>query len=190
MHDTRKYPLIVISGPAAAGKTEIATRLLELFPTLQRVVTCTTRPMRLGEEDGVSYHFLSEDTFETASLNQEFLEQAEVHGKRYGTRHCDIDSTREQGPALIILDPQGTETAARLFPDAYCIFIQAPDEDIEDRLMKRCSGMSDFSRRMQDLKTELQYSNRRYYACVINNVNGELPRSMRQIIAMIGELLR
>ena len=49
--------LFVISGPSAVGKTTIVRYLLDKKPQLSRVITCTTRSIREGEEDGVDYLF-------------------------------------------------------------------------------------------------------------------------------------
>ena len=54
--------MIVLSGPSASGKTEVAKRLMNQYG-VKRVITTTTRPMRTGEVDGVDYLFVSKEKF-------------------------------------------------------------------------------------------------------------------------------
>ncbi|HXK38301.1 MAG TPA: guanylate kinase [Candidatus Paceibacterota bacterium] len=183
------YPLFVISGPAAAGKSKMADRVIADFPKLNRIITCTTRKKRPGEKNGVAYHFLTVAQFKSGIKHKEFIEHAEVHGNLYGPRVEDVRKARTKGPAIIILDPQGAEKISELFPDAHCIFIMAPDDDLRARLTERSTDHADFARRMKDSEEEMRHANRWYYGCVINNANGYLDRSLRQLYAFIRENL-
>ena len=58
-------PMILLAGPSASGKTEIAKILMKDFG-IRKVVTHTTRPPRIGEKDGVDYHFVTREEFEAA----------------------------------------------------------------------------------------------------------------------------
>lgn len=55
-----KYP-IVLFGKTGSGKTTIAKELEKLG--VERLISYTTRPRRDDEQDGVDYHFVSEDEF-------------------------------------------------------------------------------------------------------------------------------
>ena len=79
--------LVIISGPSGVGKDTIidALQLRDHEPEYHYVVTCTTRPMRPGEVDGVDYLFLDRETFAAQRAAGEFLEANEVHGNWYGT---------------------------------------------------------------------------------------------------------
>ena len=55
--------LVLISAPSGGGKTTICQQLLAARPQITRAVTCTTRPMRKGEQDGVDYFFLDAESF-------------------------------------------------------------------------------------------------------------------------------
>jgi len=48
---------------SGGGKTTLCTRLLDAKPQMARAVTCTTRPPREGERDGVDYYFLDAAPF-------------------------------------------------------------------------------------------------------------------------------
>ena len=106
-----KPVLLVLSGPSGAGKTTVAHRLLEANENLTRIVTCTTRPARNGETDGVDYHFLDEQEFLQRVDSGRFLEHAEVYGKYYGTLKSSVREALNAGQdVLIVNDVQGALT--------------------------------------------------------------------------------
>ena len=61
----RRGLLYIVSSPSGAGKTTLARRLLAADPNIAMSVSVTTRPSRPGERDGVDYHFVDRDRFET-----------------------------------------------------------------------------------------------------------------------------
>lgn len=100
--------LLVLSGPSGVGKTTVAKKLLSQNDQLSRVVTCTTRTARVNEIDGVDYFFLSEKEFMRLVESKEFLEHAEVYGKRYGTMKSAVRELLASGrDVLIVNDVQG-----------------------------------------------------------------------------------
>ena len=56
-----KYTIIAIMGKAGAGKDTLLKTLLHTAPfdTANPIISCTTRPIRDYEQDGVDYHFLT-----------------------------------------------------------------------------------------------------------------------------------
>jgi guanylate kinase len=107
--------LVLISAPSGAGKTTVCAQLLAAHPELTRVVTCTTRPARRGERDGVDYHFLDERMFCARVEAGEFLEHAVVYGLRYGTLRIEVfDKLRAGRDVLLNVDVQGAATIVGL----------------------------------------------------------------------------
>ncbi len=139
----RRAPLFVVSGPAGVGKTTVVELLLAntRFP-LRRAITATTRPLRPGEQDGVSYYFWTVDQFLRAKDDGRMLEWEIVHGKDYyGIPRDEVDCYREQGTGVIlVIDVKGAATIRRLYPnDHVSIFIDAPFEELEMRLRMRAA---------------------------------------------------
>src|SRR6476660_9604474 len=80
--------VVIISGPSGAGKSTVVREVLGQCPLpLVHSVSCTTRSPRVGEIDGVNYHFLSHEEFQAKRLAGDFLEYKEVFGSGdwYGT---------------------------------------------------------------------------------------------------------
>ena len=66
MKEIRKGMLMVISGPSGTGKGTLAARLLAEDSTFGFSVSATTRAPRVGEVDGVHYHFLTNEQYDEA----------------------------------------------------------------------------------------------------------------------------
>jgi guanylate kinase len=75
---------------------------------MTRAITCTTRPPRKGERDGVDYYFLDAPTFERRVKAGDFLEHATVYGHSYGTPKSEVLARLRQGrDVLLTIDVQG-----------------------------------------------------------------------------------
>lgn len=73
-------------GKSAAGKDTIFQRIQKLLPELRTIVIYTTRPIREGEEDGVAYHFVTEERMRELEEEGKIIELRSydtVHGIWY-----------------------------------------------------------------------------------------------------------
>lgn len=99
---------MVLAGPAGSGKTTLCERMVAELDQVERVVTCTTRKPREGEQDGVDYHFLDDEQFDRAINTGAFLEWAKVHANRYGVLKSVIQDKLDQHIDLVMnIDVQG-----------------------------------------------------------------------------------
>jgi guanylate kinase len=137
--------LIVLSAPSGGGKTTLAKKLLAANPTLTRAVTCTTRPPRKGEKDGVDYYFLDAASFLKRVQAGNFLEHATVFGNSYGTLKSEILGKLRQGrDVLLVVDVQGAATIREraqedpeLKQTLVQVFLTPPSLDILEARLKR-----------------------------------------------------
>lgn len=131
--------LYTISAPSGAGKTSLVEALLVKCKGLQVSVSHTTRPIRPGEQDGVNYHFVSDEQFSTMLENGAFLEHARVFGNLYGTSQAWVGAQLAAGTDVILeIDWQGAQQVKRLMPGTRSIFILPPSrETLEQRLNSR-----------------------------------------------------
>ncbi len=129
----------VITGPSGVGKGTLIELLLERIPELALSVSATTRPPRPGEQDGVSYHFLSDEQFSEGVAAGRFVEHAEYSGRRYGTLRSELERRTAAGhPVVLEIEVQGARQVARALPEAVRIFIAPPSpEALRARLTGR-----------------------------------------------------
>ena len=103
--------LVLISAPSGGGKTTIIEHLLAARPQMTRAVTCTTRPPRHGEQDGVDYYFLDAASFLKRVQAGNFLEHATVYGNSYGILKSEVLGKLRQGKDVVLsVDVQGAAT--------------------------------------------------------------------------------
>lgn len=93
---------LVLTAPSGAGKSTLIRMLRGEFPFMRYSVSCTTRAPRGAEQDGVSYHFLTDEAFRARIAAGEFLEHAVVHGHRYGTLKSAVAGSLSDGGAVIL----------------------------------------------------------------------------------------
>ncbi len=150
---------VILSSPSGGGKTTLIHTLLEHFKNLRHSISYTTRPPRNEASDLDHYHFISEPDFLRMQSQQEFLENAVVHGYHYGTRRSDLEDLLNQGFDVILdIDTQGAAQMRSVLKDAIFIFIMPPSLDIlETRLRARNSESSQaLETRLQNARREMQ----------------------------------
>jgi len=100
--------LMVISAPSGGGKTTVCEKMLAANANITRAITCTTRPPRDGERDGVDYFFLAAEDFLRRVQAGNFLEHATVYGNSYGTLKSEVLGKLRAGKdVLLTVDVQG-----------------------------------------------------------------------------------
>ncbi len=131
--------VFIVSAPSGAGKTTLCNMAIEHFPTLIHSVSYTTRDAREGEVDGVQYHFIKKKKFDEMAVEGEFVEDAVVHGSRYGTSGKDLERLCSSGVEVIVeIDVQGARQLKERLPGAVFIFILPPSvKSCEERLRQR-----------------------------------------------------
>ncbi|WP_420464918.1 guanylate kinase [Panacagrimonas sp.] len=135
--------LFIVSAPSGGGKTSLTRALLPRLAQRRHAaaisVSYTTRAPRAGETDGEHYHFVDEARFVQMIQAGEFLEHAQVFGRRYGTGRRRTVELLEQGVDLILdIDWQGAQQVRQAMPEARSVFILPPSlQELERRLSGR-----------------------------------------------------
>jgi len=142
--------------------------MLAAIPSVERVVTSTTRQPREGETNTVDYYFFDHDTFQSKVEAGDFYEHAHVHSNRYGTLKSEIQDKLAAGTDLLLnTDVQGAahmrKTADNdpiLKGNVVTVFIMPPSvSELETRLRGRGTDAEDeVQRRMQVAIDEMQQS--------------------------------
>lgn len=139
MTERRKGMLLVLSGPAGAGKGTLGERLLKEDDSFHFSVSVTTRAPRSYEIPGKHYHFVTEERYDELLREDAFLEHATVHGHRYGTLRSEVDDAIERGENVLLdIDPQGARAIVAKEPECVSVFILPPSyAELKQRLKTR-----------------------------------------------------
>ena len=131
--------LIVLSGPSGVGKSTVISELLGQRQDIHFSVSFTTRQPRVGEADGVNYHFVDRAEFERMISAGELLEYAEYVGNYYGTSLKVIQEKVSAGTDVLLdIEVQGAAKVRAKCPEAVLIFIIPPSfEELSRRLRGR-----------------------------------------------------
>src|SRR5215472_8023587 len=153
----RKPILLVVSGPSGSGKDSVIAALRTLEPRIGYCVSTTTRSPRPGEIEGIHYHFVSRDRFETMAAAGEFLETREYAGNLYGTPKAFVEEALRSGRDLVMKpEVNGALKIKQLYPEAVLVFLTVrSEEELMRRLEGReADGPDDIAARMETARVE------------------------------------
>lgn len=185
----KRARMIVICAPSGTGKSTLLERLKKERPELQWSVSCTTRPMRPGERDGIDYHFITVQDFEKRIAQGDFIEHARVHSNYYGTSKSFVDQGLAGGKALLFdLDVQGADAMKRIYQDAaQVVFIKPPSlEALEQRLRGRNTDAPHvIDERLKNARFEITRAED-YDHLVVND---QVERAFQDLITIVDRIL-
>lgn len=102
------YKIIALMGEAGAGKDTMMQYVLKVRPDLHEIISCTSRPIREGEAEGVNYFYYTPDQFMEKIYDGEMLEFTNFNNWWYGTSY---DSVRSDGVINIgVFNPEGVRS--------------------------------------------------------------------------------
>jgi guanylate kinase len=104
--------VIVLVAKSSAGKDKILNTVVKLNPKVKTIVSYTSRPIRQGEINGVTYHYISDEQVNKMLDTNAFVEHRiyeTVKGKWiYGVGKDSFD-LNSNDTYIVILDLQGLE---------------------------------------------------------------------------------
>jgi guanylate kinase len=174
----------VLSGPSGVGKGTVVAAVRERYPHIWVSVSCTTRPPRPGERDGVEYFFVTRAEFEQRAAAGELLEWAEFAGNLYGTPREPVLAHLEQGtPALLEIELQGARQVRAAMPEAFLVFLAPPSwAELERRLSARgTEATQDIAARLERARVEMA-AEAEFDAVVVND---EVGRAAAELVRLI-----
>lgn len=130
--------MIVLSGKTCSGKNFIRDMLRD--EGINPVVTYTTRPMRKGEEEGKTYHYLSKEDFKKKIDDNFFVEFVSYNAANGETWFYGSHFDKEDDNKVIILNPDGIEAlknSSNLEVTPVVFYIDAAESVIKERALKR-----------------------------------------------------
>ena len=137
--------MIVLSGASASGKTEAAKMLMAKYG-IKKAITTTTRPMRINEQNGRDYFFVSKEEFEKLIKEDRFIEHTIYNGNYYGSTKDQIANNRS-----VVIDLEGLKSYSRLNDPRIVTFYLSTSEEIRyKRMLERGDKKEDALKRLEN----------------------------------------
>lgn len=178
--------VVVIAGPSGSGKNAVIGSILKRNRKFTRLVTVTTRAMRPGEQEGVDYHFLSQEKFD-AELGagnipeHRFVPELNTY---YGIYLPDLKEKIQAGKIVFAqVDIEGVRLLKEHF-GAVAIFIMPESlEQFKSRLRVRNPEWSqkEFDARMRITEEEMRV-HAPQYDYRVTNADGKLQETVSQVM--------
>jgi guanylate kinase len=182
-----RYPLLVVlSGPSGVGKTTVTNALVQQGWDGHVVVTVTTRRPRDSEQDGVHYHFRTQEEFQRLIERGDLLEHAEVHGNWYGVPAWTVREKLAEGTDIILtIDPQGAQHIRERTHEALFVFL-APEslDDLIERVEARAADTPE-QKTLRLLNSEREMAEMPKYDYVIVNRRGRQAEAVACLRAIV-----
>ena len=103
--------LIAIIGEAGTGKDFVTRLLVQQHPDLlSPIISCTTRPKRENEKDGINYYFLTEEQFQEKISSGQMLEYTMFNNWFYGTTNNSLSKDKIN---IGVFNPDGIRNIQR-----------------------------------------------------------------------------
>lgn len=144
MESSNRSPIFLcLIGPAGAGKSSVAEKLITDHPSMRLSISATSREPRAKEKEGVHYYFFSREDFEAQVAKGNFFEWEETHGNLYGTLKKTLeDAITNRYDLLFDVDIRGALNLKKSFPQhTVIVFVVPPSaEELKKRMEARGSA--------------------------------------------------
>ena len=182
--------LFTVSGSSGSGKTTLID-LLSRDLAISISVSHTTRERREYEIDGIHYHFVSKDKFNSLIENNKFIEYENVHGELYGTTKEGVERyLSDKKPLFLELDVKGALNLKKMYPEnTVSIFLSAPNfKELESRLIHRSSeSKEEINKRLSRFSEEENLKKEFDYTVINDNFESTFEELKKMILSMIKE---
>tara|TARA_B100000902_G_C26891868_1_gene707796 strand:- start:7 stop:606 length:600 start_codon:yes stop_codon:yes gene_type:complete len=182
-HDVKNI-MVILSSVSGVGKTTITKKIQQKYQSFKISVSHTTRKPRSNEVDGVDYHFISKEKFESLIKKKEFYEHAKIFDNYYGTHKKTVDELIKTNDIIFDIDWQGTQQLSKFKNlNLIKIYLVPPNkQELKKRLIKRNQdSIEEVERRFNAYDNDIQYW--KDYDYIITNEN--LEKCYKQIEKII-----
>lgn len=175
--------MIIIIGKTASGKDTILNELIK--HGYHKMIIYTTRPMRVGEIQDKTYHFISENKFldmVNKGLFLEYKSYKTVDGTwYYGSLIDDYENSDDK--TIIILNPYGYKELLKITNISHkAIYIYANNLTIKERLAKRGDKKEEADRRLKQDNIDFKGIENMVDKIIYNNSNDNIGNIVNKIL--------
>lgn len=173
--------LLLLVGISGSGKSTLGMELQKMG--IQELISCTTRQMRKGEIDGVTYHYITKEEFDKLDK----LEQTYYSGNYYCLSRQELERHKED-LAYCIVDQFGVRQIKQNFRNVYVIYVHINKQQQEERLRNRGDTEDEIKNRIaysvknDEVKNDIELAD---YIITNNNL-----KTSKQILKYIVEEIR
>ena len=154
-------------------------------------VTYTTRPMRKGEINGETYHFISDDEFNEKVKNGFFLEWQEYVTSdgiwKYGSSKESYENSGDK--TIVILTPAGVKEVLKENYTAKIIYVFSNIQTIKKRLALRGDNKEEADRRVTSDISDFYKAELLADKIIYNNWNSNIDEVVKNIATQYERLL-
>ena len=178
--------LIAISAPSGTGKSTLCEEIRIKKPEIKFSISCTTRPRRDYEIDGINYYFLTDVEFMEKVKNNELLEYEEVHGYYYGTLSNTLNNAISSKELMLFdVDVNGAMSIKKKYPNnTLTVFILPPSiEDLKVRLINRGTDSQEvINKRLERTNKEMKFKDKFDTFMINDNLSSAVEKLNKIII--------
>ena len=154
-------------------------------------ISCTSRPPRGTEQNGVEYFFLTPNEFRQKIADDEFVEYEEVYeGRFYGTLKSQVERQLEAGQNVVFdVDVNGGMRIKQFYGErALSLFIQPPSiAELRRRLEGRATDAPEVIEQ-RIARAEYEMSQAKHFDRIV--VNDDLPTAEQEALDIIVNFLK
>ena len=158
--------MIVLAGASASGKTEVAKELAKKYG-VTKVITTTTRKMRVGEINGRDYFFVSKERFQKMIKEDKFVEYTIYNENYYGSTKDQIAPSK-----CVVIDPAGLRAYIALNdPNIVTFFLDTQEKVRFERMIQRGDKEEDAKVRIEHDRIAFKPDNIADVDCHVDSQN-------------------
>jgi len=139
-----KVDIVLFVAGSGSGKDYLKDYLLDNFNDHYiDAISTTTRKKRIGEIEGVNYHYVSKNEFDKMKLNDAFIESVSFGDNNYAVSKAEIKKGLSLGKTtILIVEPEGMKQIISFSKDKYNIKIVFIDYS-QEQLIKNMKSRGD-----------------------------------------------
>lgn len=150
--------IVTLTGASGSGKTTLCKALLPEINAVE-IISYTTRQPRIGEEDGETYHFVTDAEFNDLTR----IEETEYAGNRYCLAEDALQAIPENGIGILVVDQHGVSCLHNYctsHPDKYRLlpfFLCVEERVSKERMLARGDSAKSVAVRLKQHEERQEY---------------------------------
>jgi len=169
--------ILVVVGPPGSGKTSLVKQAQD-GDVVGEIISHTTRDIREGESEGVTYHYLdSKKEFNRINM----IEKVEREGNYYGIAKKEVERCLgDHLISLVITDINGLKQLKKVYRDIVkSVYIYATKEECRERMESRGDEKDKIESKMNYAISTGEFNNFLECDYIIKNNDGNYQESKR-----------